>query len=79
VICGVCRGSGSLLSVNRGRARYWDCPCCGSDGVEILYGPNKIRSHARKVYFDPEGILEVPKRKVKEQQQLDTFNQLLKE
>lgn len=37
-ICGVCRGSGSLLSTRWG-ARWWDCPCCGGDGVEAMMQP----------------------------------------
>lgn len=79
MICGICRGTGSLLSVKRGRARYWDCPCCGGAGVELLHGPSTIKSHAKKVYFDFEVILTVHTRKPKEQQQLDTFNKIMQE
>lgn len=37
-ICGVCRGSGSLLSTRWG-LRWWACPCCGGDGVEAMRQP----------------------------------------
>ena len=43
-----------------------------------MLGPATLRTHARKVYHDPDGILKVPARKLKEQQQINTFNALWK-
>jgi hypothetical protein len=33
--CGVCAGSGNLLSTRYG-LQWWTCPCCGGAGVEAM-------------------------------------------
>lgn len=33
--CGVCAGSGNLLSTRYGLT-WWPCPCCGGAGVEAM-------------------------------------------
>ena len=34
-LCGVCGGSGNLLSTRYG-LKWWPCPCCGGAGVEAM-------------------------------------------
>lgn len=38
MICGLCRGSGSLLATLRG-LQWWTCPACGGAGAQAMSGP----------------------------------------
>ncbi len=44
MICGVCRGSGTLMGY---LLQFWACPGCGGDGVAVQHGP-KTFAEARK-------------------------------
>lgn len=46
-ICGLCRGSGSLLSTRWGLA-WWTCPCCGGAGVDAMRQAPEIQINRRR-------------------------------
>lgn len=38
MLCVVCKGSGSILTIKRG-LEWWQCPGCGGAGTHDLHGP----------------------------------------
>lgn len=44
-LCGLCGGSGNLLSTRYGLS-WWTCCCCGGAGVEAMMQPQTFRHPA---------------------------------
>lgn len=47
MICGLCKGSGSLLSTRWG-LQWWPCPCCGGCGAQAVNGPATFKEARRR-------------------------------
>jgi hypothetical protein len=57
MICGLCRGSGSLFcKQSHGGFEHYECPACGGCGCRVQYGPATIQAHAFREKWGKKGL-----------------------
>lgn len=55
MICSLCRGAGSLVSMQNGRLEWWGCPACGGVGTRSLFTAASIAiGRAQAKFMRPE-------------------------